>query len=495
MDKPSTTRKAAFPWIISLLAVFLLAYSSIRGVVLSITHDEANTFLWFAEVPFLQFFSDATLWASANNHLLNTLAMQWSIALFGVSEWSIRLPNLFFHAVYLVATGWLVYQLSGNRLFRVVGFLCLNANPYMLDFFSLARGYGMVVALSMISLLAVWGYFKRGDHRYLGLAFLFAALGVLANFVGINYYMALWLNVIVFQWLQITPNHHGWRGIIILQGYPLFFFIALAGLLWVPLQSLQQVGDFGFGAPSLWHGFYTMVESTLYRNKYLGSGTFTIATLIYGLLMVLVMVTGMRKYIKEPRNDAHFYLAFTIGLLLSSILVMVVQNVVLGSQYLDYRKTILWIWLSAMIFCLGIHLYMTSTPKLAKQQTAFGWMFIVLVVFHFVRAGNFSHCLEWDYDQKTKAAMTYLQKLDKTNHNPTLAVDWCFFPSTQFYFQTLQIEHIQPPPYLEERKLEQAYHYYFLLENEARHQIGSYARVKFFSPGMGLYKWPPTDQN
>src|SRR5437764_3126749 len=110
-----------------------------RAITQSIVHDEALTYGFYLGAPVSQLFQ----YFSPNHHFLNTLLMKLSVSIFGISEWSMRLPALAGAALYLAA----VYRLCA-RDFRgnAASFLAaalLTLNPFILDFMVAARGYGM----------------------------------------------------------------------------------------------------------------------------------------------------------------------------------------------------------------------------------------------------------------------------------------------------------------------------------------------------------------
>src|ERR1700676_4169308 len=70
-----------------------------RAITQSIVHDEALTYRLFIDAPYRQIFQ----LFSANHHFLNTLLMKLSVSIFGVSEWSMRLPALAGAALYFAA--------------------------------------------------------------------------------------------------------------------------------------------------------------------------------------------------------------------------------------------------------------------------------------------------------------------------------------------------------------------------------------------------------
>ena len=120
-------------------------YVVLRAWKLGFTHDESLSYgiVW----------GDSGFASSANNHWLNTWLMGVSGRVFGHSELALRLPNVAAYALYGVCCGLLLVELrhAGARL---AGFTILFANPFLLEFFSLARGYGLSLGFTAAALAA-----------------------------------------------------------------------------------------------------------------------------------------------------------------------------------------------------------------------------------------------------------------------------------------------------------------------------------------------------
>ena len=150
-----------------LMAAVVLAITVTRAAITEITYDEAFTYMAYAqEIRFdeLDTFRYVYNESVANNHWLNTIAIAAAERLIGVSycEFAIRLPNLFFFAIYcaFVCIG---YQ---KRMFS---FLCasfLLLNYYLDEFYGLARGYAMAQTCVFT---AVWFYMRWKNSRYRGM--------------------------------------------------------------------------------------------------------------------------------------------------------------------------------------------------------------------------------------------------------------------------------------------------------------------------------------
>ena len=132
-----------------------------RAITQSVTHDEALTYQLYVAAPFSRMFN----YFDANHHFLNTLLMRLSVALFGVSEWSLRLPALAAAGLYFAV----VYQI-GVKMFRsaavsLLAVALLTLNPFVLDFMVAARGYGMALALFTYALVVLVTYAREKDRE------------------------------------------------------------------------------------------------------------------------------------------------------------------------------------------------------------------------------------------------------------------------------------------------------------------------------------------
>jgi len=145
-----------------------------RAITQSITHDEALTWELYLHGPASAMFQHF----DANHHFLNTILMRISVFIFGVSEWSLRLPALAGAALYFTAVDRLA-RFFGDRWAYLMAVLLMALNPFVLDFMVAARGYGMALALWMWALALIA---EQQPKRAL-LAGTALALSVTANLV------------------------------------------------------------------------------------------------------------------------------------------------------------------------------------------------------------------------------------------------------------------------------------------------------------------------
>ncbi len=177
------------------IIVFLIAV--IRSTATGITYDEAYTYIAITSGNMLdphflkELFSGS--WAIANNHWLNTFLI-FFIDRFAndyFNEFIIRIPSLFFYAVYLTAV--CKYYKKGFYPFPVMIFLI--GNYYLNEFYGLARGYGM--ANTFVFLLCMnmihWEKSAYREMKYLNLAMFCAMAGIFSNTIVLLLYPAVGL--------------------------------------------------------------------------------------------------------------------------------------------------------------------------------------------------------------------------------------------------------------------------------------------------------------
>ena len=129
------------------IAVIVFGYTCIRAAILSITIDEAATYLWHVQLSFRQIFSH-TWQGILETHLLNTLLIKIVTQFFGNSEFAIRIPALIGHVLYLFWTIKILNLFLKGRKF-ILGLSLMVTNPYLLSFFSCARGYSLGLGFFM----------------------------------------------------------------------------------------------------------------------------------------------------------------------------------------------------------------------------------------------------------------------------------------------------------------------------------------------------------
>jgi hypothetical protein len=162
-------------WAFVALTLLVQAYVFLRALDVPLVHDEATSFIAYAQPgTFLPF---ASMW-DANNHFLNSLCGHLGFRLFGLHPLALRWASVLSYALY----AWCVWRMGARierNFIRWMLWLAMLACPFLLDFFSLFRGYGPAMALILLAVHHAMGFLETGSTRRLASSLLSmsAALG------------------------------------------------------------------------------------------------------------------------------------------------------------------------------------------------------------------------------------------------------------------------------------------------------------------------------
>ncbi len=395
------------------LSCLLLAYSSIRAYKLSFTYDESWTYLSFVLRPFTHFKNYTH--GDTNNHLLNTWLMELCVKIFGASEFSLRLPNILAHSLFLFYSAKLVRKLS-SRSIVICAFVLLNLNPFLLDFFSLVRGYGLSIGLLMASLYYAYKYINENSH-YLSafLSMLFITMAVFAYFSIINFMLILAASFLTLNILRIINEKEIQKkfkipygiGVSIIILLPLFSFLYIIPVL----NNLKKSGSMDFGGNV---GFWKdtvkyLLECLSYKIP--PNDTLTII-LQYFVALILLLTIGLVVYmifIKKMRSINLFFVFLGSSLFLSFI-ATIVQNKMMKIPFPQGRYAFIYL----ILFVLLLIFLLEQLHFLFGRKIK--WMLYILTtccIVNFVGAMNFNYVHDWSTEGDTKDMINYLDEIKK----------------------------------------------------------------------------------
>lgn len=461
-------------WILAGACGLAFAYCAARVGYLSMTHDESTTVLMFASRPWGQILANEP--PSANNHILNTLLVK-AFMLGGLNKEWVRLPNLLGGLVYLFFAFRFIQREGGSLASQVLGLALLAFNPYLLEFFSLARGYGISLGFLMGSLYFVYRYILKGQPGALAWSALLAVLGCYSNLTLLNYFVGLWgaANLFLlfrkggFQWGQ-------WRKA---NGLLLFFALLLFALLYVPVRANQEAGAFYFGGET---GFFSDTFTSLVRHfiaerHYLGKHTVPILTWAGGLLLGMAVGHQLLNWPKSRHFESG---AFYSVLLILMVLSTVVQHYWLGTPYLTGR--------TALLFYPVIALLLRELSRLSPDWAQ--WVVAMLLAGNILMAANLSQSQDWWYDRYTEAVTRYVADRRQGDEHIRFGANWLFAPTISYYRKAWGIDFFIGPNMDREVPNGKYFDYYYLHQDDAGKLHPDYVLEKEFG-AYSLMKLPP----
>jgi len=409
----------------------LFALVVYRAIHLSFTHDESLSYEIIK--------GNTDLKGTANYHYLNTVLMNISSVLFGDSEISLRLPNVISYLVYLI----FCYGFLKNNPFIIsilVGVPLLLLNPYMIDFFSLARGYGLSFAAMMgstyflIKEIKSEFWFKDLKKHFI-LSMFFASIGLAANLTLLNFFLSLLglfsLTFIVYYFRQKSRNTRHfveYISLFILFVIPVYFAV----LRLFNLKNNQQ----------LYYGTDTF-DSTLYS---ISLNTFDFSLYIDGFpegivmcVKLLFIVTVLYSIITKASNKKILLLQ---GVISSVTFGLFLENILFEAQFPCNRTAIYLAPLfGLLVYYFSIDVWLRI--KIRSVKYAVNLIFVLslfIFLFNFLNKIKINQVREQANDANIKDAVETLVKVTKQqdyqDKKLTLAVNWIFYPSTKYYINT-----------------------------------------------------------
>lgn len=180
------------------VALLTFAYVAVRAALVPLTHDEAATFQTYVltgrYLPYLAHWD-------AGNHLLITAIGRGCYLLFGAAPLSLRAFNVLCFALY-AWYAWRTTRLFEDGLIRMATAAALLLCPFLLDFFSLFRGYGASLAFLLIA--AFHGLRWSEMPRLADLVLLFIAL-LLAGMASLTL-LILWSGALALVLVMLVRH-------------------------------------------------------------------------------------------------------------------------------------------------------------------------------------------------------------------------------------------------------------------------------------------------
>ncbi|RXK59258.1 hypothetical protein ESA94_14045 [Lacibacter luteus] len=429
--------KRAYHIFLSAVGLFFLWYLAQRSAALSMTHDESST-TNVVDGSFTDIMFAANMFGTANNHILNSLLLKFSVQLFGWHEWSIRLPNVLFFLVYYAAAILIVQRITQNRWLQVTGIVLFCTPHFLLDYFSLARGYGMATALEMMSLYFLLLYFAERKQKQLIYSFVLIGLAVYANFT--------WLNVLLAQWallnLALLIAEKQKLNILLLKPIlkaniiPLVTTVLLVLLIYKPIGYLNSNNEFKWGSETWLTSFHSFAVNLHYTHSYFLLHYDIRIVLLKTVLILLALAAAVlllqNLFFNKWKNIpvfARYSLITAAGMLAILIISTIVQRHLLNTFYIDGRKALLYLPV-LLLLLLSVAVWLFDVyPRFVKSFTGVA---ATLSILHFAGIFNFYSCFEWWYDASSKKAYQYIVA-DKNTTPKNTAVNWLFWQSMEFY--------------------------------------------------------------
>lgn len=332
-----------------------------RAVLVPVTHDEAMTFFVYVETGnFLPFQAH---W-DAGNHLLCTALAWLSYSAFGLKAWALRLPSVLAFLIY-AAYAWHWGLRLRTPMIRWWLWAALLLMPFLLDFFSLFRGYGLALAFWTMALYELCALLEERTTKRLLLTLLAAAGATFSSLSLITLWaavLAITAMVILRRPMQVRPLVSWIAGWLLLGAGPFLFAAAY-------VQALSEHGALYYGSAN---GILGATLPSLLQAMFGGSSLLAEGAVV---LIVLAGTFVAWKAVREPGPGfPKWALIVAASLLWADVLGRVILFHWNGTLYPEDRTALQWVPLFLLLFAFALDRLSGSTP-------VWKWLALALLAF------------------------------------------------------------------------------------------------------------------
>lgn len=415
---PSINMKQKHRYLLLACYLALFIYVACRAYFLSFTYDESLSYLIFNGEPHIK--------GLANHHWLNTWLMQLFSFCFGEHEFFLRLPNVMAFVFYVYHSDRILQRINSWPVSAITLPLLL-LNPFILDFFSLARGYGLSLGM-MAGALDHFLRFCSDDNslrktRSFSLSVLFSSLALLANLSLINFSISLmaigalyWITNMRTIKLKLLP-------MVLIVGVG-FGVIALGA---DRLLFLKSRNELYFGTEDFNYTLNSLIERSFYFSPYPPWFFDVLQKTLFILFPFGIVLVLLRK-----KWSSSFTVVTAILLLL--LCGLYIEHRLFEALYPVSRAALYFLPLSAFFVGLMMHALFSLMPGSNKLfQIVPGLLISGLMIFHLSGKIGLSYCFEWQYDANTKDASEQISRLERSSEKLKVGATWLFVPSLKYY--------------------------------------------------------------
>ncbi len=409
------SRNVQITYYLSFLLVF--SYVIFRGFSLGITHDEALTY------KIIQ--GDEILRDTANHHWLNTHLSTFFASLFGAKEFVLRLPNILSFALF----GFYLYRIAktflSSSFTQIALLLLLCGNPFVLDFFSLCRGYGISLACITASLYYLFIIFQSKENkqgRNHAFAMVFAVLALASNLNTLNYFLIA-LALVLLNLILAKPKQWiiWFSGISLVCAITLFFSLD-------QLFFLKNKNELYYGSGRL----SLTIDNMFYSGVHLLESTFKdislLRYLLYGFLLLASVIALRKKRLFNPG-------AIALIVLTSIVLALFLEHLLFDALYPIGRST-LYLY-PVILLTLLLNLDGIRANIFRVGVLSISWLFVLNNLFDLYAFRN--KTITWAEDQHVKEGMLLVKKNIRDQATHTISCTWIYEPMINYYRQEYEV--------------------------------------------------------
>ncbi len=396
-----------------LLCAAIMTYVVVRTFTVDITYDEYGSYLYLMHMSVWELFTSKAAWMSANNHVVNTICMQIGNAVFGPELAAMRWGSVVSGLFFLLFGYKFIKEINHNRDWTFLAlFIILVSIHFGIEFFSLARGYGMVYAMSMALMYYFRKFINIGEDKYFLYGSITVCFGIFINLTT-TILFASWFTTTFLVYLFYFK-------IGILNYLKKLLRIIPFGLITIliftkPLSILIAQGEFEYGPAKFTDTLISMYNNTIAKDHlFKVESIFKTGSYLLGLFFVGIIIYSVIKTRNKNSGPYKMNLFFTALFLVITIVINILSHEVTGANYLTARTSILYFPMFA-----GLLVCFLSDLSSIKFKIIAITFFLILSINNLIFKFKLNHCDEWWFDVNSKEMAEALME-DNGENTPAL---------------------------------------------------------------------------
>jgi len=366
------------------------------------------------------------------------------------------MPSLLGGLLLMIATVRIVLYGIRPTSLALLTILLVSLNPFVLDYLSAARGYGLSVGLLLYAIyLTIRAFDAKNQQPLRDSAALLAAFSAAANLMSMFPVMGMFAALFLD-----ARRHHGTRECLVIAARTIGVFVLAFGVVCGPPLSHARNEQFAFGATSL----QQMAESILSFTLRYAYGAFDVqghamdlspawhvaSTVAYwgiGLLFLTGLVFSWHPTaeIKYGNNGGRRVLQVVSMVLVMASALQIGAHLLIGTNYPISRASLYIVVLGSilpnvLLSVLLVGMRTWKIPLLTAWCTAGGC--VVGVLASQITTESY---VEWKYAADVTRILATIKEDSKGQSAPVQVIaTWLLVPSMEFYRRT------RPEPWLAE---------------------------------------------
>jgi hypothetical protein len=288
-----------------ILFLGLLIYAILRAWIVAPIHDEVATYFHYIETGEIR---GGRSLMDANNHLLNSWLGNLSYRWFGTHFFLFRVPAILCFCLYFWSSRKLTQNLNIG-FWGELSFVALNTIPWIFDYFSYTRGYGLGIGFFMAGLLQLSLWLKEKHTGHLILLLLFFYLAILSNLTYLITSLIV-VSYVIFIMLLYSKKI-GIKPLVFHTFLIIVFCYSLIPLIEFSFE-LKKAGALYYGSLD---GLWWVTGKTLSRYiLFYDANWLRIAYLLIGLIgAILLFIQWKKESWLQFITSTSFWLCMLIG--------------------------------------------------------------------------------------------------------------------------------------------------------------------------------------